>query len=250
MSANVAAASDDANVDAASDLKRGDVVTIKGLVKAAQHNGKRGRIAKAPGEDGRYAVKLAGGATLSVKRANLEAAPPAAKRPAPTDDTPEPRTLSRHHQLLAEFDGKRDPDMQAMYFHFRSMAFDAYNVAEYHSQMERYYRFETKVVCVVPRAIRGNLYALVCLQHKKTEQNNLCELAFQCMRQFAGVSILLKRTCFVCHRPNSPLCEKCHCAAFCSAECAREGWGAHNIMCQLIQHHGAPKVEEEVVTIF
>jgi len=157
------------------------------------------------------------------------------------------------------------------------MAFDAYNVAEYHSQMERYYRFQTKAVCVVPRAIRGNLYALVCLQHKKTEQNNLCELAFQCMRQFAGVSILLKRTrpaassrflgrasarveatalhrdafrCFVCHRPNSPLCEKCHCAAFCSADCARQGWGAHNIMCQLIQHHGAPKVEEEVVTIF
>ena len=80
-----------------------------------------------------------------------------------------------------------------MYYHFRSQEFDCYNAAEYHTQMERYYRFKTRVVAVVPRSIRGQLYALVCLQHEETEKNSLCELAFQCLRQFAGISVLVKR---------------------------------------------------------
>ena len=161
-----------------------------------------------------------------------------------------------------------------MYYHFRSQEFDCYNAAEYHTQMERYYRFKTRVVAVVPRSIRGQLYALVCLQHEETEKNSLCELAFQCMRQFAGISILVKRppgvpsaggergtraaacdsprprrACFVCHRPNSALCQHCHSAAYCSPECARQDWGRHNVLCQLARRHDII-VEDEVVEIF
>ena len=32
------------------------------------------------------------------------------------------------------------------------------------------------------------------------EYNTLCELAFQCRRQFCGISLLLKCRCFTCHR--------------------------------------------------
>lgn len=32
------------------------------------------------------------------------------------------------------------------------------------------------------------------------EYNTLCELAFQCLRQFCGISLLVKCRCFTCHR--------------------------------------------------
>ena len=98
----------------------------------------------------------------------------------------EPKTLERHHQLLAEFDGSRDPDTLALYYHSRDKAFDAYNAQEYTSQLLRYYQHNSR--------IRGNDYSLIQLRHDDDERNSLCELAFQCQRSFCGVSILVGGT--------------------------------------------------------
>ena len=113
----------------------------------------------------------------------------------------EPKTLERHHQLLAEFDGSRDPDTSALYYHARDKAFDAYNASEYTSQLLRYYQHNLRVVCVSPRRIRGNDYALIQLRHDDDERNSLCELAFQCQRSFCGVSILIKQKAVLHVRP-------------------------------------------------
>jgi hypothetical protein len=57
----------------------GDEVTISGLVGAARHNGKMGRVVSYDGAKGRYVVQLraaagTGGETLALKPANLSAA--------------------------------------------------------------------------------------------------------------------------------------------------------------------------------
>ena len=122
---------------------------------------------------------------LAVKRGNLQLVDEVQR---------EPKTLERHHQLLAEFDGSRDPDTLALYYHSRDKAFDAYNAQEYTSQLLRYYQHNSRVVCVSPRRIRGNDYSLIQLRHDDDERNSLCELAFQCQRSFCGVSILVGGT--------------------------------------------------------
>jgi hypothetical protein len=52
-------------------LDAGAEVRVFGLVKAAQHNGKTGRVSRAAAPDGRVGVKL-GGQVLAVRRENLE----------------------------------------------------------------------------------------------------------------------------------------------------------------------------------
>ena len=54
------------------DMEPGAVVRIVGLVKAAQHNGKLGRLSARKGDDGRVGVQLRDGQVLSVRPDNLE----------------------------------------------------------------------------------------------------------------------------------------------------------------------------------
>ena len=218
--------------------KQGARVKVVGLKSAKQHNGKLGTLGE-PSE-GRWAVALDGsGRKLAVKRGNLQLVEEVQR---------EPKTLERHHQLLAEFDGSRDPDTLALYYHTRDRAFDAYNASEYTAQLLRYYQHGLRVVCVSPRRIRGNDYALVQLRHDDDERNSLCELAFQCQRSFCGVSILVKQRCFTCGRPGAPACV-CACAFFCSERCSAEASDAHQDLCQRIRAFPCT-VEEEVLTIF
>ena len=218
--------------------KQGARVKVVGLKAAKQHNGKLGTLGEL--SEGRWAVSLDGsGRKLAVKRGNLQLVDEAQR---------EPKTLERHHQLLAEFDGSRDPDTLALYYHTRDRAFDAYNASEYTSQLLRYYQHGLRVVCVSPRRIRGNDYALIQLRHDDDERNSLCELAFQCQRSFCGVSILIKQRCFTCGRPGAPACV-CACAYFCSERCAAEASSSHTDLCQRIRAFPC-SVEEEVLTIF
>jgi len=115
--------------------------------------------------------------------------------------------------------------------------------------MLRYYSNDTSVVAVVPRTIEGYPYFLVCLRHKDAEANSLCEVAFQCMRQFVGISMLVKRRCFACHKPAAPLC-KCGCACFCGKDCEHgEAFETHAKLCRLVQKSDVT-VEEEAVELF
>jgi len=145
--------------------------------------------------------------------------------------------------VLREFDGSGDPSLLVLYYHLRDRAYDGFNSPEYHKQMLDYYSAGMSVVCVVPRKIGNNDHLLVCLRHKIAERNTLCELAFQCMRQFCGVSMLVKRRCFVCNRPAAPPCA-CGVACFCSQACAARGSDTHSKLCKLVKASGV-KVEEE-----
>ena len=158
----------------------------------------------------------------------------------------EPKTLERHHQLLAEFDGSRDPDTLALYYHARDKAFDAHSASEYTSQLLRYYQHNLRVVCVSPRRIRGNDYALIQLRHDDDERNSLCELAFQCQRSFCGVSILVKQRCFTWPARRARVCLRLR--VFCSERCAG-GVGYAPAPCQRVRAFPC-SVEEEVLTIF
>ena len=210
-------------------MEPGTAVRIKGLVKAAQHNGKLGRLSARKGEDGRVGVQLRDGQVLSVRPENLEAvapssAPPAAAehanaRPEHSSAMPEQRTLTRHNDMLREFNGSPDPDVLALYYFYKDMAFDCFNAPEYNDQMLRYYAAGMSVVAVVPRTIRENEFFLVCLQHSDAEKNSLCQVAYQCMRQFAGISMLVKKRCFTCNKPGASVWA-CKCVCFCSKECA------------------------------
>ena len=180
------------------------------------------------------------GHKLAVKRGNLQLVDETSAR--------EPKTLERHHQLVAEIDGSRDPDTLALYYHARDKAFDAYNAQEYTQQLLRYYQHNLRVVCVSPRRIHGNDYSLIQLRHDDDERNSLCELAFQCQRSFCGVSILIKQRCFTCGRPGAPACV-CACAYFCSERCSAEASDTHQDLCQRIRAFPC-SVEEEVLTIF
>ena len=53
--------------------------------------------------------------------------------------------------------------------------------------MVRYYAASYSTREVVPRRIGDNDYLLVCLRHTEEGKNTLCQLAFQCQRQFVGI---------------------------------------------------------------
>lgn len=228
-------------------MKAGTAVRVTGLTKAAQHNGKTGRVSAKAGRDGRVGVELSDGQVLSVRRENLELVDVSASAPP---EEKKPKTLSRDNSMLREFDGSRDPDTLALYYHYNDQAFDCFNAVEYTEQMLRYYAAGMSVVGVLPRRILDNEYFLVCLQHKETEKNTLCEVGFQCMRQFAGISMLVKRQCFESHRPGAPLAS-CQVACFASAECEADfasRTSAYGKLCRLIDTSKIT-VEEEVVQI-
>lgn len=211
---------------------------ITGLAKAPQHNGKVGKVSsKAAQEQGRVGVELGKGQTLSVRLQNLERAeepePSAVDAPMPAAPEGVQRTLQRDNAVLQEFDGSGDPNTLVLYHHLRDRAFDAFNAAEYNEQMLRYYAGGITVSEVVPRKMGDNDYLLVCLRNKVEDYNTLCELSFQCMRQFCGISLLLKCRCFTCHRPNAPRCA-CQCACFCSDECRAADRSGHAKLCKLI----------------
>ena len=102
-------------------------------------------------------------------------------------------------------------------------------------------------MAVVPRKLKESDAFLVCLQHKVAERNTLCDVAFQCMRQFAGYSMLVKQACFVCHKPGAPRCA-CQCACFCSKECTDAGWKDHHKLHALVSASSVT-VEEECVQL-
>ena len=221
-------------------LQPGTTVRIVGLVKAAQHNGKTGRVSAKAGPDGRIGVELGEGQTLACRRENLELV--AATLPEGSQ-----RTLSRDTTILNELDSSEDPGLLALYYHFRDKSFDCFNASEYTAQMLQYYDNEIAVTGIVPRRINGNEYFLVCLQYKEEELNSLCEVAFQCMRQFCGISMLVKKRCFTCHKPGAAMC-KCHCACFCSKECETSASAEHTKLCKLVRA-SKPMLEEECLEV-
>ena len=152
--------------------------------------------------------------------------------------------------MLLEFNGTRDPEALVLYYHVRDAAYDCFNAAEYHAQMVRYLSSDMRAVAVVPRKMEDTDCFLVCLQHTQDERNALCDVAFQCMRQFAGVSMLVKQRCFVCHKPGAPRCA-CHCACYCSKECEASGWDSHRQLHKLlVRSSPSVTVEQECVRIF
>ena len=160
------------------------------------------------------------------------------------------RELKRDTSVLREFHSSESPDMMVLYHHVRDSAFDAFNVGEYHEQLLRYYGGGISVVMVAPRTILGADYFLVCLQHKLAAHNTLCELGFLCLRQFVGISMLVKKRCFVCHKPTPKRCKACHCACFCSKECQKSGWAQHKKVCKLVAASTPPvTVDTEVVQL-
>ena len=207
---------------------KGAAVRVGGLKSASQHNGKTGTLKGRAGE--RLAVELDDGVVLSVKRANLELVePPKAASSSSgsatvTDLTQAQRTIKKEVGLLEEFHGSADPDTLVLYHHVRDSAFDCFNASEYAVQLVQYYGGGLEVVEVVPRMLGDTEYSLVCLQDKKhAERNTLCSLAFQCKRQFCGASMLVKRRCFSCNKPDAPACESA-CAFWCEDEsCGRDG---------------------------
>ena len=103
-------------------------------------------------------------------------------------------------------------------YHFADRAFDCFNAREYNVQMLRYYENGLSVKLIVPRAIGNNEYFLVGLQHSEQDKNTLCEVAFNCGRSFTGISMLVKKRCFACHKPlkGEAACAGCLCVCFCT----------------------------------
>ena len=168
----------------------------------------------------------------------------------PSDEgEPTQRTLTHDTALLREFDESDSSDLLVLYHHVRDQEFDCHNAREYHTQLAHYYSSKFAVVEVVPRKIGVNDYLLVCLRHPETSKNSLCQMAFQCQRQFVGMSMLVKRRCFVCHQHTAKKCSACHCACYCSKECLKKGWPTHKAVCKLIKAAGAPRVEAESVQL-
>ena len=189
-------------------------------------------------------MELGDGVVLAVRRENLELLE--AQAPSGFMEGTQ-RTLTRDNAMLVEFDGNPDPDCLVLYYHIKDGAFDAFSAGEYHTQMLRYFDAGIPVVAVVPRRIRQDDYLLVCLRDNQEDRNTLCTLAFNCLRQFAGISMLVKRRCFVCHKPGAPTCT-CQVACFCSKDCKKEGWDAHKKLCQLVRRSPVA-TEEECVAI-
>ena len=114
-----------------------------------------------------------------------------------------------------------------------------------------YYSKGLSVIEVVPRRIHDDDYFLVCLRHSTNKTANaLCQLAFQCRRQFFGYTMLVKQCCFVCGRPGAEKCEKCECACFCNSnsDCRRQGANAHAQLCKLVQAK-MPTIDREVLQL-
>src|SRR5210317_1155573 len=165
-------------------MKFGTRVKVKGLVKAAQHNGKVGKVVKSAAADGRVGIQLlSDGKQLAIKKENIEIV---SEVQSATSDIPKQRELKRDNSLLNEFDGSSDPNTLALYYHFADRAFDAYNAQEMIQQMIRYYKHNLQLKLVCARTIISNEYYLLCLQHDEHTKNSLCELAFNCGRSFAG----------------------------------------------------------------
>jgi hypothetical protein len=159
------------------------------------------------------------------------------------------RKVLRHDSsLLREFDENESPDHLVLYFHIKDGSFDCFNAVEYHKQMLQYYSLGIRVKIVIPRKMNGHSYFLVCLQNDRNELNSLCQVAFQCQRQYVGVSLLIKKRCFVCNAPTIMMCTGCHCAAFCSRDCQTKGWSAHKKLCKLIKASNIV-IEEECLEI-
>ena len=226
----------------------GQKIRVRGLVNAAQHNGKFGYVnmglTQKAAED-RIGVKLEDGTVLSVKPANLEEI---VQPTASAADEPTQRTLKKDHALLHEFNGSPDPDVLALYYHFKDRAFDCFNAREYHSQMVSYYKAGYIVKLVVPRHIGPDEHFLVGLQHKDPDQNTLCEVAFNCGRSFTGISMLVKKRCFVCHKPGAPRSQACQVACFCAGECEVRGREMYGKLWELIDA-SSMVVEKESVQL-
>ena len=58
---------------------------------------------------------------------------------------------------------------------------------------------------VVPRTTNGAEYFPVRLQNKLTTHNMLRKLGFPCLRQFVGITMLVKRRCFRGPAPPPPI---------------------------------------------
>jgi hypothetical protein len=153
--------------------------------------------------------------------------------------------LKKDTSLLREFDSGDSPDLLCLYHHLRDHAFDCFNAGEYNQQMLNYYSSNIEVKIVIPRKISDKNYFLVCLKHKEDSMNTLCQLAFQCHRQFAGYSMLLKKKCFVCNKDTLLMCTQCKCACFCSKECQTMGWSGHKKLCKLIKKSNIVVANEE-----
>ena len=145
-------------------MKVGTRVKVKGLVKAAQHNGKIGKVVKSNATDGRVGIQLSDGKQLAIKKENVEIV---SEVQSATSDIPKQRELKRDNSLLNEFDGSPDPNTLALYYHFADRAFDAYNAQEMIQQIIRYYKHNLQLKLVCPRRIRSNEYYLLCLQHNE-----------------------------------------------------------------------------------
>ena len=208
-------------------MKLGTRVQIKGLVKAANHNGKTGLVTKAlaPGKGRRVGVKLQddSGTVLAIKIENLvelKTSPGKSAGSPPKGPTlPKERTLKRDNALLREFDGNPDPNVLVLYYHFADRAYDCFNASEYLVQMLRYYEKGLSLKLIVPRKIGANEYFLVGLQHSEQDKNTLCEVAFNCGRSFTGISMLIKKRCFASHKPlngETPCEGDCLWAYFCT----------------------------------
>lgn len=242
-------------------MKAGTKVYVRRLANASQHNGKGGTIIKtknSPGE-GRLAVRLDGGGILSVKVENLDVvAETATSKQAKTKPStggsasgrPKERTLRRDNALLREFDGSSNPNLLVLYYHFKDREYDCYNAPEYNNQMMRYYDHGLSVKLVIPRKIGPKDYFLVGLQHADEEKNTLCDVAFQCQRSFAGISMLMKNRCFACQSPRAVPCEGCLCACFCSEDCRvkSDAGREHQKLCGRIEK-GEIVVEDECVQL-
>jgi len=243
-------------------LTAGTAVRIVGLRSAAHHNGKIGRVSeKAAEQEGRVGVDLGKGKILAVRSDNLEvvsareaeeeaekATAGAVAEATAAAMVEQQKTLKRDNSLLHEFDGSSDPNVLALYYHCRDREFDCFNATEYNTQMLAYYAAAVAVVAVVPRQMKGNDYLLVCLQHKSMEKNTLCQVAFQCMRHFAGISMLIKVRCFACGKPGAPRCS-CQCACFCS-DCEKsEIRVAHTKLCGLIRDSSVTTEEDTVAML-
>jgi hypothetical protein len=161
---------------------------------------------------------------------------------------PGTRTLAQDFATLRELDEADSPDLLVLYYFFSDASFDCFNAGEYQEQMLRYYTAGWAVRAVLPRRIGQNEYMLVCLQSGDPEKDGLCQVAFQCRRQFCGISMLVKKRCFVCHKPGAQRCAGCHTAAFCNRACLAAGWGEHKKLCKLVKA-SAVTVETESVQL-
>jgi hypothetical protein len=156
------------------------------------------------------------------------------------------KVLKQDLSLLREFDSNEHKDVLVLYHHVKDSAFDAFNAEEYTQQLLQYYAKKITVKVVVPRTIGNNKYFLVCLQHEVKEYNSLCQLAFQCKRQFVGYSMLVKKKCFACNKTTNLTCAGCKCACFCSKECQASSFAAHKKLCKLIRASNAQTEEESL----